>query len=126
MIDAATQDQLIDRLINKELVQAFYAAPKFQLEYFEEITGANLYEALSRKLFEVKATRDIIFLNSDIANDIYMEKAGDLQRVGDGEHIPFYPQYFTDTRSSMKSLIRKISSMTQKDLRENGKQAEGS
>src|SRR3546814_7747594 len=79
------------------------------------ISGAKLDEALSRKWFEVKATRDIIVHNSGIANDTYLKKAGDLHRVGDGQQLPVDADYFADTLSSMKSLIGKISSKIQSD-----------
>lgn len=117
LIDAANQDQLIDHLIKKELGQVFYAAPKFQFEYFQKVTGIELDEVLLRQWFEAKATRDIIVHNSGIANDTYLKKAGDLQRAGDGEQVPVNSQYFADTLKAMKSLVGKISSKIQSDLR---------
>lgn len=124
LINAATQDQLVDSLIRKELGQVFYASPKLQFEYFEKVTGVKLDETLSQKWFEVKATRDIIVHNSGMANDTYLKKAGDLHRVGDGQPLPVDADYFADTLSSMKSLIGKISSKIQSDLRGKGKQQE--
>lgn len=126
LIDAATHDQLIDRLIKKELGQVFYAAPKSQLEYYEKVTGAKLDETLAKQWFEAKATRDIIVHNSGIANDTYLKKAGDLQRAEDGEQIPVDAQYFADTLKIMKSLIGKISSKIQNDLRGATKESKAS
>ncbi|WP_146774310.1 hypothetical protein [Burkholderia cepacia] len=117
LVDASSREELIEKIIKKNLDLFFYAAPSLQMQYFQAVTGAKLTDDLVAQWIEIKATRDIIVHNSGVANSKYTEKAGSLARAGDGETLPMTDQYFSDTIAAMKSLVGKTASAIQADLK---------
>jgi len=119
VIDSASREELVAGIISKELISLFYAPPVLQMEYFQSVTGVNLPKELTNQWIEIKATRDIIVHNSEIANSVYLKKAGSLARANDGEVLTMDEKYFGDAIAFMKSLIGKVASGIQTELKKN-------
>jgi hypothetical protein len=119
VIDSISREDLIAKIIFKELSSLFYASPALQMEYFQSVTGVSLPKELINQWLEIKATRDIIVHSSGIANSVYIKKADSLARAKDGELLPINETYFGSAIASMKSLIGKISSGIQTELKKN-------
>jgi hypothetical protein len=120
LIDSSSREELIESVIRKELAALFYAAPSLQMEYFQAVSGVRLPPEIVESWIEVKATRDIIVHNSGIANVTYVRKAGGSARAADGEELPMDETYFAAALADMKSLVGKVSSAIQRDLKKSG------
>lgn len=119
LIDAKSREELIEQVIRKELVTLFYASPMLQMEYLQSVAGIKLPDDLVSKWLELKATRDIIVHSSGVANALYLRKAGTLARASEGEALPMNEGYFGDALASMKSLVGKVASSIQSELKKN-------
>ncbi len=117
LIDCASREELLESVIRKELIGLFYAAPSLQMEYLQSVTGVKLSDDSVGAWIEVKATRDIVVHNSGIANDVYVRKAGNHARAIEGAALPMDDKYFGVALAAMKSLVGKVSSGIQLDLK---------
>jgi hypothetical protein len=109
IIDCNSKEDLIDKIIKKELASVFYASSRLQIEYFEKVTGAQLPDATIDSWVEIKATRDIIVHNSGVSNSVYIGKTDRLARGKEGERLPMNDEYFSNSLALMKSLVGKAS-----------------
>ncbi|MCI2263385.1 hypothetical protein [Xanthomonas indica] len=117
VLECSSRDELIDKIIKKDLVSLFYASPALQMEYFQAVTGVKLDDEILQKWIEIKATRDIVVHNSGVSNSTYVRKAGEQARAGEGEILPLDDAYFAEALSVMKSFVGRVSSAIQKDLK---------
>jgi hypothetical protein len=107
ILDSASKEEIIDKIIRKNLVNLFYAGPAKQRDYFERVLGVKLDDILWDDWFEFKATRDIIVHNSGIINELYIEKSGANARGKLGDKIIVDSKYFGDSIAVMKRIIGK-------------------
>ena len=105
ILEAKSKEQLLSRLINKQMQGVFYGAPTRYFEYIEAVLNIDLPADLKKQFVEVKATRDVIVHNSGRANETYLEKAAELARVKNNEKLPVNSEYFSSTISHFKRLI---------------------
>ena len=118
ILDCTDHDSIINLIVNKQLGDLFYAGPKKQKEYIENVLSVNLEDSQWLNWFEYKATRDIFVHNSGIINSIYLEKVGEQARGDLNEQISMNKNYFEDSLSNIKSMIGKIDSEIRKSLKE--------
>jgi len=105
ILDAKSKEQLLARLINKQMQGIFYGAPHRYFEYIEAVLNINLSAELKKHFVEIKATRDVIVHNNGIANETYLEKTAELARAKNSEKLVVNLDYFSSTISRLKKLI---------------------
>ena len=99
------KNQILSKIINKQLQGIFYGAPSRYFEYIEAVLSIKLPPNLKDEFIEIKATRDSIVHNGGKVNDTYSEKAGKLARAENGERLPMDAVYFSATIANLKKLI---------------------
>jgi hypothetical protein len=122
-IDCVSHSSLIEEIVGSELVNVFYANPKAQLTYLEKVLGIGLDDATKSTWREIKASRDIIVHNSGVINETYMLKAETRARGAVGDDLVVDKVYFEESASAMKSLVGRICSKFQADIRKNKRNA---
>jgi hypothetical protein len=105
ILEAENKDQLLSRLINKQMQGIFYGAPTRYFEYIEAVLSIKLPDDLKKQFVEIKATRDVIVHNSGRANETYLSKAAELARAKNNEKLPVNSEYFSSAISRLKKLI---------------------
>jgi hypothetical protein len=117
IIDLDTMDEVVEKIIQKELMGVFYASPEKQFEYLEKILGIPIDEKTSElidKWKEYKAARDIIIHSSGVVNQLYIKKSGEYSKWEVGDTISVSLEYLNGFVAESKSLIGKICSAIQK------------
>jgi hypothetical protein len=117
LIDCSSRKEMIDTVIQRDLVSLFYARPSLQMEYLQAVTGVKLDGDIVAQWMEIKATRDTIVHNRGVSNAIYVRKAGALARAKAGDSLSMTDEYFEGSLALMKSLVGKITSPVQRDLK---------
>jgi hypothetical protein len=117
VLDCKNQESIINLIINKQLGDLFYAGPKVQREYIENVLSVKLEDNQWLDWFEFKATRDLLVHNSGIINSIYLEKVGDQARGKQNGQITIDKKYFEASLSKIKSMIGKIDIGIRKTLK---------
>ena len=112
-ITCSNQQELLAKIIDRQVANLLYAKPYSQFIYLEKILDIKIEVDLQSKWFEIKATRDLLVHNSCIINKIYLEKAGKFARGRVGEAIEVDKDYFEESLVVMKSLSGKMSSRLQ-------------
>ncbi len=98
---------IVDIILN----EIAYKSPKEYAEEFNKYVGINLLEnPIFHKYIELKATRDIHIHNAGTANDIYINKAGQLARVKSGNYLPVSVQYFLQSYEACLQLTEILES----------------
>jgi hypothetical protein len=105
VLDAPDKEAVTLRVVNKELNEIAYERPKDWFKYLEARAklGCPTQDEIGR-IGEAKASRDILAHNRGIANRIYLSKAGQFARFGDGQKLDIPEHYHSQTWE----LIRKI------------------
>ena len=117
VLDCTDQESIIDLIIDKQLGDLFYAGPKKQREYIENVLSIQLNNEQWLNWFEYKATRDLFVHNSGLINSIYLEKSNEKARGNLGETIAMDKKYFENSLSNIKSMIGRIDSGIRKSLK---------
>lgn len=117
IIDAASRDELIERVIEREMQAVFYSRPAAYFVYLERVIGTTCKEDLRNEWIEIKATRDIIVHNLSIVNDTYLQKSGGKARTTLGTVIPFDKSYFECSIATMKSIVGRSEVSVRKSLK---------
>lgn len=115
VVDRIARGDLVEHLIQKELAAVFYANPRAQLDYLEQVTGITIDQSLVSSWSEIKATRDLLAHNSGRINSTYMRKAGELARGDLGSLVDVDDEYVTNSMATLKSMVGKIASAIQRD-----------
>jgi hypothetical protein len=102
LLRADTLTDALTEIIEHRLVSASYAKPKEYLQYVKSIANINTDDPAFAAFIEIKATRDIIVHNGGVANETYVEKAGDLCRAVTGNVLPVDTMYFETTVATLK------------------------
>jgi hypothetical protein len=105
ILSSKNRNQIVSKIINKQLQGIFYGAPSRYFEYIEAVLSIELPATLKEKFIEIKATRDLIVHNSGKVNETYLEKAGKLARGENGEKLPMDAVYFAGTVANLKKLV---------------------
>ena len=113
----------VAQIVDMELASVFYAGPKAQLTYLEKVLGISLDNELKLSWREIKATRDILIHNSGVINPVYISKTDEAARGVTGEHLVVDKVYFEKSAMTMKSLVGRIVSKFQSELRQKDAQA---
>ena len=91
-------DQIKLTIVDSILNDIAYKSPKDYASEFDKYTGVNLLEnPVFHKYIELKATRDIHIHNRGIANEVYLNKAGVVARVKNGQYLPVDIPYFLNS-----------------------------
>lgn len=91
-------DQIKLTIVDSILNDIAYKSPKDYASEFDKYTGVNLLEnPVFHKYIELKATRDIHIHNRGIANEVYLNKAGVVARVQNGQYLPVDIPYFLNS-----------------------------
>jgi hypothetical protein len=108
ILEAEDLDDLLDAIISKQINSAFYGSPSKYFEYIESVLSISIPPSRKDAYSEVKATRDIYVHNGGIANRLYLQKAGRLARVGDGDPLPLDEKYFSKAITCMKGVVKSV------------------
>ena len=117
IIESASRDDLIERLIEREMQAVSYSRPAAFFVYLERVIGITLREDLRDSWTEMKATRDVIVHNSGIVNATYLEKSGAKGRGALGTLIPFDEAYFEQCVATIKSIVGCSEASVRKSLK---------
>ncbi len=123
VVDSVSRDQLIRRIIEKQLVSLFYAGPVVQFDYYEKVLGVTVKDSTKHCWIEMKATRDVLIHNSGIINNTYVQKCGPSARGQLHELIAIDKEYFEQAVTCAKSLVGTISSQLQRAFKPKAKAA---
>ncbi|MCP9797435.1 hypothetical protein [Cyanobium sp. Lug-B] len=118
VINSASVQDAVARIVDMELANVFYAGPKAQLTYLEKVLGISLDDKLKLAWREIKATRDILVHNSGVINPVYLSKTDEAARGVVGECLVVDKVYFEKSATIMKSLVGQIVSQFQSELRQ--------
>lgn len=121
--DSASYEECLEKLIDAELVDIFYAGPKEATKRLQEITSIDIetFTELA-DIFELKAARDVLLHNKGIVNKVYLRKTGDKARAKEGEEITIDSEALLKSFGVMYSFIKNVSNK----LEEKFKKAEDS
>lgn len=108
VLESDDLDEVILRVVQRQVDSVFYASPRKYLEYMEEAFAFEIPQKVKEQYAEVKATRDILVHNSGKVNDSYLSKAGDRARAEEGELIPLDSEYFDESIRAMKTLVTRV------------------
>lgn len=108
VVEAESLDEVLQKIIEKQINSAFYTSPSKYFEYIERTLAVKLPRNVKASYVEYKASRDVLIHNSGIANSIYIRKAGKLARAKAGEKIPMDESYFNNFIRGMKSLVTAV------------------
>jgi hypothetical protein len=106
-------EELLDELIDQRVQAIFHADPKEYCVYFNAISELGITQEQFGNFFEIKATRDLIVHNSLRVNDLYLKKAGSLNRGDHGDKLKIDKVYFDECVSHLKTLSSAIEKNTQ-------------
>jgi hypothetical protein len=82
------------------------------------VSGIEIPELFYNNWIEIKATRDLIIHNQGIINNLYMRKVPpDIVRGKIGDKIIMNENYFNNSVGLSKSLVGRICSLSQNQLR---------
>ncbi len=123
VLKSATIDELLDSVIQKRLLAAFYGSPEQYFNYIESVLSIKIEKDVKDSYAEIKATRDIVVHNSGIANATYILKARKRARARSGESLETDRAYFTDSIQIMKHLAVSVYSKTVKKFGPGGQTA---
>jgi len=112
IIKSATIDEVLDAVIQKQLLAAFYGPPERYFDYVESVLSIKIEKKLKASFAEIKAARDLIVHNSGIVNEVYVSKAGTQARGSVGERLKINATYFKDSVHTMKQLTHSVYSKT--------------
>jgi len=101
-------NEVILRVVQRQVYFVFYASPLKYFEYMEKAFAFELPQEVKEQYAEIKATRDILVHNSGEVNDLYLSKAGDRARADEEELVPLDAEYFEQSIRTMKSLVIKV------------------
>jgi hypothetical protein len=117
VFDSDNLEELIEKIIAKQIHSVFYSSPAKYFEYLENILSIKIPKELKEQYAEIKATRDIIVHNGGIINELYLSKSGDKSRatIDDiDEIIDLDSDYFDQSIRNMKKLVVSIYNKLQK------------
>jgi hypothetical protein len=117
LLDCTDYDSMIKLVIDKQLGDLFYAGPKKQREYIENVLSITLEDHQWLDWFEYRATRDLFVHNSGKINSIYLEKVDKSARGKLNEMIIMDKNYFEKSLSDIKSMIGHIDSGIRKKFK---------
>ena len=105
VVEAENLDEVLHKIIEKQINSTFYTSPSKYFQYIEHTLAIKLPTDVKASYIEYKASRDVLIHNSGIANSTYIRKAGKLARVKAGEEILIDESYFNDFIRGMKRLV---------------------
>lgn len=105
VLEASSLEEMHLRATDTLINELSYKSPAEFAEAADNLIGINLLACSAfHRYVEIKATRDIHIHNRDIANDIYIRKAGSHARVKTGSHLPINNQYFLESYETCLQL----------------------
>ncbi len=108
VLESDDLDEVISRVVKKQVDSVFYDSPQKYLEYMEKAFAFEIPQKVKEQYAEAKATRDILVHNSGEVNDSYLCKAGDRARAEEGELISLDSEYFDQSIRAMKELVLRV------------------
>jgi hypothetical protein len=115
VLESSSIGDIIEKEIDRRILEVFYATPLVYFDYFGEVTGVAINDIMSLDYIEIKATRDLLIHNSGVINQLYLNKAGNKSRGKIGDYLVVDSEYFDHCVAVMKG----ISGIIQRDIEEN-------
>lgn len=98
VLESTSLEEVHIRATDAFLNELAYKSPAEFSESMQQLLSVNLLECPAfHRYMEIKATRDIFVHNGDIANEVYIRKAGSHARVKSGMALPADIQYFLES-----------------------------
>lgn len=98
VLESTSLEEIHLRATDALLNELAYKSPAEFAESMQQLLSVNLLECPAFHWYmEVKASRDIYIHNRNIANDVYVRKAGSHARVNSGAALPADIQYFLES-----------------------------
>lgn len=98
VLESTSIEEVHLRATDTLLNELAYKSPAEFAESIQQLISVNLLECPAfHRYMEVKASRDIYIHNRNIANDVYIRKAGSHARVNSGMTLPTDIQYFLES-----------------------------
>lgn len=110
ILDAPDKPAIVDFLIDRAVGGLFYKKPADWFAYLEKRLklGCPSTDEVAQ-LAEAKATRDVLTHNSGVANDRYVQKAGDRARHAAGERVDIPDAYHRETWDLLRKVVTDLS-----------------
>jgi hypothetical protein len=114
---AATHEEIVTEMINRELNELKYQTLAKWFEYFEAVvSGVSPSSKEVSLLTEAKATRDLLAHNNGVVNEIYIRKVKGNARAGLSEDIPVNGTYVLEVWKAIVAIVDHISTTLVKKL----------
>ncbi|GHT95849.1 hypothetical protein AGMMS49545_19500 [Betaproteobacteria bacterium] len=113
VLDSASKDEIIDRLVDDKVASTLYGSPAEYLEALGQVVSTSIPSSVAGPFAEVKATRDIVIHAKGIANGTYVKKARKYARVEPGVLIPVDHAYLRHATAVARKLVRFIAQAVQ-------------
>ena len=119
--ESSSYDECLEKLIDIELRDIFYASPKEVTKRLKAITSIKIERIPELPImYELKAARDIFLHNKGVVNKEYLRKSRDEARAKEGEEIKIDRQTLAKHMESIISFIATVS----KEIEEKYKRTE--
>jgi hypothetical protein len=107
------REDVIRRFVAMKCEGLMFGKPSEYLDKAAKVLAIELDPETVKAFIEIKASRDIIIHNSGRINKLYVEKAGDIARGGEGEELVIDRAYFRQVIVTLKTLSGQIQSKTE-------------
>jgi len=108
VLDSVDIDDLVSRIIERQIHSVFSAGPKKYFQYIENTLSIQIPQLSKERYAEIKATRDLLVHNDGVINETYVRKAEKLARGKVGDTIPVDEMYFDPAIRTMKKIVNII------------------
>ena len=108
VLDAASIDEVLSAVIERQIHSVFYERPEKYFKFVESVLSVTIDRTLRESYAEYKATRDVLVHNEGVINITYLRKAGAHARGRERDVIALDDAYFDVAIATMKKLIQSV------------------
>jgi hypothetical protein len=102
-------ENIIEDQVNSRVTNAIYASPREYSNYLGNLMDFKIDPEILASYVEIKARRDIIIHSNGIANQIYLDKSGDLAPgIAVGDKISANKSYFENSLRATKRIVKHL------------------
>jgi hypothetical protein len=113
VMDSASREEIIERLIEDKVASTLYGSPAEYLEALSQVISTPIPSPVAGLFAEVKATRDIVVHAQGVANGTYVKKAGQYARVEPGVVVPVDHAYLRHATAAARKLVQFVAQAVQ-------------